>query len=513
MEKSFGDLIILKQITILLRYAQRREVVINESSPNPVRRNLGAKTTYEAANASNSFPGPHESYIAKKVGHVCWKSMLRRLDRSAAMFAHQRLKMKYRWCRPSLHPLSTMSATVDFTANRGPEVNVVAWAFTGVAIATVTLKLIARASIVKTIGWDDFFIFLSLACSIIAAAFVSYSVTLGLGRHTQAILLVHGKERLVATAKWQILGFPFNIASFSFPNISIAILVNKLLDPNPWRSGLLLALCIVQVLLACTSVCLIYLQCSPAEGLWNPFITSDCWDPSLFNDFNYFVSGYTAMTDFVLAIVPIMAFWKLQMPYSTKLGVCTMMGLTMLSAVVTIVKACYLHLFTDKTDPLYNVVPLVIWGLIEQNVVIVAACVPTVRPVFHKAFRTWQTRSRSRSEGSTPKIRSGRSGSTYRLSSNPVHNHERSQSQSKRLTSPHVLDPRATQDDVSDRPTEPTHPDAESNNSQQSTSPKGIWQTRVISVRHREEVNLDELEEGRRMRVLPDCLRTNTDGV
>lgn len=28
-----------------------------------------------------------------------------------------------------------------------------------------------------------------------------------------------------------------------------------------------------------------------------------------------------------------------------------MMGLTLLSAIVTLVKATYLHLFTDKTDP------------------------------------------------------------------------------------------------------------------------------------------------------------------
>lgn len=43
--------------------------------------------------------------------------------------------------------------------------------------------------------------------SIIAAAFVSYSVTLGLGRHTEAVIAEYGPERLVLTAKWQILGY------------------------------------------------------------------------------------------------------------------------------------------------------------------------------------------------------------------------------------------------------------------------------------------------------------------
>lgn len=36
---------------------------------------------------------------------------------------------------------------------------------------------------------------------------VSYSVTLGFGRHTAAVVAEHGMARTVITAKWQILAF------------------------------------------------------------------------------------------------------------------------------------------------------------------------------------------------------------------------------------------------------------------------------------------------------------------
>ena len=85
--------------------------------------------------------------------------------------------------------------------------------------------------------------------------------------------------------------------------------------------------------------------------LWNPTAGGTCWSSDVFDDFSYWVSAYTAMTDIVLAVVPIRAFWKLQMPTATKVSVCVMMGLTLLSAIVTIVKATYLHLFTNHTDP------------------------------------------------------------------------------------------------------------------------------------------------------------------
>jgi amino acid transporter len=108
---------------------------------------------------------------------------------------------------------------------------------------------------------------------------------------------------------------------------------------------------ILQIVFAMASIFVIFLQCKPTQALWDPSVQGTCWSPKVFNDFSYWVSAYTTITDIVLAIVPISAFWKLQMPFSTKLGVCIMMGLTLISAIVTIIKATYLDLFTDRTDP------------------------------------------------------------------------------------------------------------------------------------------------------------------
>lgn len=199
---------------------------------------------------------------------------------------------------------------------------------------------------------------------------MSYSVTLGLGRHTATVVAEHGIKRYEQAAYWQIMGFYFQyrcvlpifngvnrvlkliyVGAFSFPNISIAILIVHLLDPNPLRARLLYAMVALQVILAMISVFIVFFQCKPTARLWNSSIEGTCWSPDIFNDFSYLVSAYTTMTDIVLAIVPISAFWKLQMPFSTRLSVCIMMGLTLLSAIVTIVKATYLKLFTDHTDP------------------------------------------------------------------------------------------------------------------------------------------------------------------
>lgn len=59
--------------------------------------------------------------------------------------------------------------SVDLTESRSTEIIVVAWVFTGLAIVIVALKLFARAQIIMRVGWDDFFIFISLVRGPISA--------------------------------------------------------------------------------------------------------------------------------------------------------------------------------------------------------------------------------------------------------------------------------------------------------------------------------------------------------
>jgi hypothetical protein len=108
---------------------------------------------------------------------------------------------------------------------------------------------------------------------------------------------------------------------------------------------------ILQVIFAMITVVLAFAQCQPTQKLWEKTLPGSCWDPRILNNFSYWLCAYTTLTDAVLAIVPIAAFWDLQMKRSTKIGLSVLMGMTMLSAVVTIIKGTYLYLFTDMDDP------------------------------------------------------------------------------------------------------------------------------------------------------------------
>jgi hypothetical protein len=108
---------------------------------------------------------------------------------------------------------------------------------------------------------------------------------------------------------------------------------------------------ILQITFAMIAVVLAFAQCTPTQKLWEKTMPGSCWSPNVLNYFSYWLCAYTTLTDVVLAIVPVASLWNLQMKRSTKIGLCILMSMTMLSAVVTIIKGTYLHLFTDTIDP------------------------------------------------------------------------------------------------------------------------------------------------------------------
>ena len=46
--------------------------------------------------------------------------------------------------------------------NRGPTINIVNWTFTAVATLCVVLRLFGRLRLTNNVGWDDFWILVSI---------------------------------------------------------------------------------------------------------------------------------------------------------------------------------------------------------------------------------------------------------------------------------------------------------------------------------------------------------------
>ncbi|OTA55119.1 hypothetical protein K449DRAFT_357701 [Hypoxylon sp. EC38] len=267
--------------------------------------------------------------------------------------------------------------------NRGPELLAITWVFTALAVIIVAIKLVTRAHMLHALGWDDFFIFISVALIIICTSLFTYDVHLGMGKHAWDI----PEDKLSYTVMINFIANPFGIMAYSLPNISVAILLNRLMAPNKTRAIVLYALTIFQCVVAAISCVLLFVQCTPTEFLWNPTVPATCFPPGTMSSYSYFVGSLTAFTDIVLGIVPIASFWNLQLPTKTKVSICFLMGCTLFAAICAIVKTTKLNELEDLGDFTYATVDLIIWAIVEANVIIIAACMPSLRPFFNHTFK------------------------------------------------------------------------------------------------------------------------------
>ncbi|KAI9751445.1 MAG: hypothetical protein M4579_006055 [Chaenotheca gracillima] len=273
--------------------------------------------------------------------------------------------------------------TPEFLAqNRGPTLITVGWIFTSLSILVVALRLFTRFRLTRNAGWDDHFITFGLFLSVASTAIATSAAVAGCGKHLVAL----SPEQQTQAIKLNAISEPFGIMSYCIPKISVALLIKRIMPPNKlnkWQMQFIYFITISLTVLSILCAIFLFVQCLPASSLWDPVAAegAKCWDPNVLTNFTIFTGAYSAFCDLYLAIFPITIFWNLQMNMRTKVGLCVVMGLGIVASVCSIIKTTKLKGLGAHSDFTWETVYLVTWTIIEANVIIIAACIPTLRPM------------------------------------------------------------------------------------------------------------------------------------
>ncbi|KAL8638985.1 MAG: hypothetical protein Q9228_003912 [Teloschistes exilis] len=188
------------------------------------------------------------------------------------------------------------------------------------------------------------------------------------------------------------------IMAIATGKISVAFLIQRIQGPNKWRTWLLRFISISVFITALFAVIFLFAQCQPARALWTPSMIKNG-------------TGYFAFLDFFLAILPVDIVWKLQMARKKKLLLCALLGMGIFAGVCAAIKTSQLRTVTAKTDITWKTAEYLLWNALEVNIIIIAACIPTLRPLFLVLFRRAGAEAYlKRSYQMTPKSNSGNRG-------------------------------------------------------------------------------------------------------
>ena len=186
--------------------------------------------------------------------------------------------------------------------------------------------------------------------------------------------------------------------------LSILFLYRRIF-PTPWFQWAVLVVGLWVVAWGFTNFFGDIFQCFPIEKLWNPSVQGHCIS---YGKLSFSMGIVNIVNDFVILILPMPLVWRLQLKRNKKILITvTFMGGTV-ACIVSIVRLHYTHAVNSTFDSscesffvsslLYLLEKLKLSMLgddvnvgivsgVELCIGIIAACIPTYRPLFNKFFR------------------------------------------------------------------------------------------------------------------------------
>lgn len=193
---------------------------------------------------------------------------------------------------------------------------------TVLASVVVALRMATRIWIVRNVGWDDYTILFATIGIIIGCGLVVVQIHYGFGRH-----------RIYLT-EWQFIEFTKyaygewiqTFQTLMFNKLSICFLLLRI----PVEKHFIRPIQGAIVFLVVTNIILTLLwifQCNPIAGSWNKMTPATCFTDAQLQRIIISQAIISIISDFVLALFPIVLLWKVQIATRIKAGLCVLMSL------------------------------------------------------------------------------------------------------------------------------------------------------------------------------------------
>ncbi|KAI0174013.1 integral membrane protein [Pestalotiopsis sp. NC0098] len=259
---------------------------------------------------------------------------------------------------------------------QGPTIMAVAIVFGVVAAITLSLRLWARVFLVKQMGFDDVLISIAVLLSWAFMAACIAAVQHGMGMHIEAALAHEGGD---LTAYSEIVWFSsiFYNACLGFIKISVLALYMRLGDRTLRR--LAVVMIVVVGCQASGNVFAAIFQCTPVAAAYDQSITDKkCININAFYLANAAVNIFTDLLTYTL---PIKLILNLQMPRRQKIGLAVILCLGLFACVSSIIRITFIPQMLTAADATYVISGAMYWSVIEINVGILAASIPSFKPI------------------------------------------------------------------------------------------------------------------------------------
>lgn len=267
------------------------------------------------------------------------------------------------------------------------------------SIIFVTLRFATRIWIVKRVGWDDWCILFACLGHPIGAALVVVQISYGFGRPAY-YLTPHQFQEFSKYAYGEWLQ---TFATLTFTKVSICLFLLRITITKSFIRPLqaaILILIVSNIVLSLTWI----LQCIPhLDKAWNDKRPGKCFSKGQLERIIISQALISIISDFFLSAFPILILRKVQIDIRSKVGLCLLMGLGVITGSLSIVRTV-LNWQNETDDPTWASIPDWYWRTWEVFFGIAAACIPTLRPGYKWLVDEIHTRVTKSGSGSSKPV-------------------------------------------------------------------------------------------------------------
>ncbi|KAE8323881.1 integral membrane protein [Aspergillus sergii] len=265
-------------------------------------------------------------------------------------------------------------------------INSVSAVFIVLEVVCVALRFVSKRVGRLKLGWDDTFMILGLLFCIADAAATMADVKYGgIGLH-EARVRQNDPQMMVTWGKFIIIIPLLYFTTVVPPKLAIlhlylSIFTHKALRYTCYGTGAVIILNWIAVIIAGL------LSCQPLSYFWTQ--QGHCIDINAWLRWGGFAN---ILTDVVMLILPIPVVLNLHASIRLRLGILITFLLGSLGLISSIIRFWEFYVTDSQGDKTWAASTLVIWAVIEGGIYLIAASLPTYRPLMKLAWRRARTR-------------------------------------------------------------------------------------------------------------------------
>ncbi|KAH8880569.1 hypothetical protein GQ53DRAFT_630003, partial [Thozetella sp. PMI_491] len=260
--------------------------------------------------------------------------------------------------------------------SRVPEIIAVLATCAALTTALVACRVVSRAWVTKAFGADDWMVVVAQVLALGAIVAIGLEQHFGLGRH---IWTIPNLAPYMQSFYASILLYNAGLVTVK---ISIVLMYRRIFVGEGMRRATLTAL-VMLIAWGISVVVGLAMICLPIQKLWDDRVPGRCVDflPAFFAP-----ACINMVADFAIFVLPMPAIRHLALPLKQKIMIALILCLGLLTCVISIVRLSTLTAAATATDSSWDNTGAALWSLIELTISIIAACLPTLRPLLARFF-------------------------------------------------------------------------------------------------------------------------------